>query len=87
MTTLTLDNEQGTQLDISGATSFKVIGHPGSRTWTAVAQFSGATPDLELITYDRWKAAHFAQQSLMRHVIMEGKSVKVHDVTGSIVPV
>jgi hypothetical protein len=87
MVSLTLDNEEQTQLDLTGVTSFKVIGHPGSLSWTVVAQFPGATPDLELITYEKWKAAHFAHQSLMRHVIVSGVSVKVHDVSGSIVPV
>lgn len=87
MVSLTLDNEEQTQLDLTGVTSFKVIGHPGSLDWTVVAVFYGTTPDLELITYDRWRAAHFAQQSLYQHVIIEGVSVKVHDVSGSIVPV
>ena len=85
MVSLTLDNEEQTVLDLTGVTSFKVIGHPSSLNWTVVAQFS--TTNLELITYESWKEVHFAQQSLFRHVILEGKSVKVHDETGSIVPV
>ena len=87
MVSLTLDNEEQTVLDLTGVTSFKVIGHPGALTWTVVAQFSSTVNDLELITYDSWKKVHFAQQSLFQHVILEGKSVKVHDETGSIVPV
>lgn len=87
MVSLTLDNEEQTVLDLTGVTSFKVIGHPSSLNWTVVAQFPAPTNDLELITFEYWKDSHFAQQSLFRHVILEGKSVKVHDETGSIVPV
>lgn len=83
--TLILDNEQRTEIDITGVTSFDVIGNPGSLKWTVRAIIGSINRDL--ITYETWQEAHHAQKSLTDHVIRDDvDTVVVHEDTGSIVP-
>lgn len=84
MTTLILDDEV-TEIDITGVTSFDVISHPGSLKWTVRANIGEV--DLDLLTYESWTQAHFTQRSLTDHVIRDGNEVVIVDPeTGSVVP-
>lgn len=83
---LILDNEENTEIDITGVTSFDVKSQEGSIRWTVRAVI-GTTSATNLITYDTFQEAAFARQSLHDHVIRDDvDTVIVDEETGSIVP-
>lgn len=84
---LILDNEEKTELDLTGATSFDVIGHPGSLKWIVRAVIGSEAVTRELLIYDRFDEACHVRNSLHQHVIVEKVDVMIVDPdTGSVVP-
>lgn len=85
MATLTLDNDAQTVFDLTGVTSFEVIGLPGSLEWTVRAVFVAVTQNV--LTYKFWLNAQNAQKALTQFVLEGDQDVHEHPDTGSIVPV
>ena len=84
--TLILNNEENTEIDITGVTSFDMKSQVGSLKWTVRAVI-GMTSVVNLLSYEKFAEAAFARRSLYDHIIRDDvDTVIVDEETGSIVP-